>query len=247
MQDEGLLVVGELTTPSLVRPPVAPLARAPQPGPGIAAGFLRTDAQGWLGKRVADVVLSVMMLAVTLPLFLVLAVVIKLTSPGPVLFRQRRVGRGGQEFPMLKFRTMHTDSEARLRSDAALHELFLSSSHKIPCNLDPRVTRVGRVLRRTSLDELPQLLNVLSGHMSIVGPRPVQRTQLVRDYGVYESAYVALRPGLTGLWQVSGRSRVQFPERAQLDSHYVQTCGPWMDTKIILRTPLAVVSGLGAD
>lgn len=148
---------------------------------------------------------------------------------------------------MLKFRTMHMDSEQRLQSDPALRDLFLQGGHKIPCRLDPRVTAVGRVLRRLSLDELPQLLNVLSGHMSVVGPRPVERSQLVRDYGEFEPMYIALRPGLTGLWQVSGRSTVAFPERAHLDHHYVQTCGPWIDAKIILRTPLVVFSGLGAD
>ena len=148
---------------------------------------------------------------------------------------------------MLKFRTMHLDSEERLRSDPALYDLFLRCSHKIPSHLDPRVTAVGRLLRRFSLDELPQLINVLLGHMSIVGPRPVERSQLVRDYCGYESAYTALRPGLTGLWQVSGRSTVQFPERAELDTDYLRRCSPWVDTKIILRTPIVVFTGLGAD
>jgi lipopolysaccharide/colanic/teichoic acid biosynthesis glycosyltransferase len=142
---------------------------------------------------------------------------------------------------------MHVDSEARLRSDPGLHELFLHGDHKIPSRIDPRVTTIGRLLRRLSLDELPQLLNVVRGEMSIVGPRPVERTQLVRDYGNRASSYLALRPGLTGLWQVSGRSTVKFPERAELDDHYLETCGPWMDVKILLRTPLVVFTGLGAD
>jgi len=204
-------------------------------------------AHGWAGKRILDLLLSLPLLLVVTPLFLLLAILIKLTSPGPALFRQRRVGRGGREFPMLKFRTMYTDSEARLRSDPDLHDLFVRGSHKIPCRLDPRVTPVGRVLRRLSLDELPQLLNVVSGHMSIVGPRPVERSQFVLDYGGYEHVYLALRPGLTGLWQVSGRSTVQFPERAELDRSYLRACGPWLDAKIILRTPLVVFTGLGAD
>ena len=241
MNDDGLLVVDDLTGARAVLGPLSGSARVGEVVSVSAAGG------AWLGKRAFDVALSVILLLVTLPVFLVLALVIKATSSGPVLFRQRRVGRGGEDFPMLKFRTMHADSEDRLRSDLALQELFLAGSHKIPCRLDPRVTPVGRVLRRLSLDELPQLLNVLAGHMSLVGPRPVERTQLVRDYGAYAPAYVALRPGLTGLWQVSGRSRVQFPERAQLDTHYVATCGPWVDAKIMLRTPRAVVTGLGAD
>lgn len=234
MHEEGLLAADGLVLTS--GPPAAP-----------AVTYEATVLRGWMGKRAVDVVLSSVVLLVTVPLFLIIAVVIKLTSPGPVLFRQRRVGRGGEEFGMLKFRTMHPDSEERLRTDPALQDLFLRGSHKIPSRLDPRVTAVGRLLRRLSLDELPQLLNVLCGDMSMVGPRPVQRTQLVRDYGLYASVYVALRPGLTGLWQTSGRSRVQFPERAELDSRYLQTCGPWVDAKIILRTPRAVVTGLGAD
>ncbi len=242
MHDDGLLVVDEVSE-------AARAAVLPVPVPVQLTDALSSSARlpGWAGKRAVDIVLSLVLVVVTLPLFVVLAVVIKLTSPGPVLFRQRRVGRGGQDFPMLKFRTMHPDSEERLRRDRALLERFLAGSHKIPSRLDPRVTSVGRVLRRISLDELPQLLNVLAGHMSIVGPRPVERSQLIRDYGVHEATYLALRPGLTGLWQVSGRSRVQFPERAELDSRYLRTCSPWTDAKIILRTPRAVVTGLGAD
>lgn len=242
MHDDGVLVVGgaiEAATlsvrplPTLVPPEVIPHAAA--------------EGRGWPGKRAVDVVLSLALLLASLPLFLLVAVLIRVTSSGPVFFRQRRVGRGGGDFPMLKFRTMHADSEERLRSDPALYQLFLDSAHKVPAHLDPRVTRVGRVLRRFSLDELPQLVNVLCGHMSLVGPRPVERSQLMRDYGAFERVYLALRPGLTGLWQVSGRSTVRFPERAHLDSHYLHTCGPWIDTKIILRTPRAIVSGLGAE
>ena len=242
MHDDGVLVVGDL---SGLAPPGLRAVPDPRPAPELVHTLV--DRHEWLGKRVADVVLSVFLLLVTLPLLLLLAVVIRLTSSGPVFFRQRRVGRGGADFEMLKFRTMRVDSEERLRSDPALYELFLESGHKIPCRLDPRVTTVGRVLRRLSLDELPQLLNVLRGDMSMVGPRPVERSQLERDYGAYDRVYLALRPGLTGLWQVSGRSRVQFPERARLDDHYLQSCGPWIDTKIILRTPLAVFTGQGAD
>jgi lipopolysaccharide/colanic/teichoic acid biosynthesis glycosyltransferase len=243
MYDNGIFAVDELTN-AIPQLPVRPLGSSAKgaedkipPGPG----------RGWMGKRVVDVVFASVLLLVTLPLFVVLALVIKLTSAGPVFFRQRRVGRADKDFLMLKFRTMHTDSEQRLRSDPALQELFVQGSHKIPADLDPRITSIGRVLRRLSLDEMPQLLNVLLGHMSLVGPRPVERTQLVRDYGEYQSMYVALRPGLTGLWQVSGRSTVQFPERALLDCHYLQVCGPLTDAKIILRTPRAVVSGLGAS
>jgi lipopolysaccharide/colanic/teichoic acid biosynthesis glycosyltransferase len=202
---------------------------------------------GWRGKRLLDIGGSAVLILLTLPLLLTIALAVRLGSRGPVLFRQPRVGRGGREFPILKFRTMRTDAQQQLQADAELRNLFVALSHKIPCHLDPRVTRVGRVLRRLSLDELPQLFNVLAGHMSLVGPRPVERSQLERDYRGYEHAYLRLRPGLTGLWQVSGRSTVQFPERAELDTDYLRSCGPWLDAKIIARTPLVIVTGLGAE
>jgi lipopolysaccharide/colanic/teichoic acid biosynthesis glycosyltransferase len=201
----------------------------------------------WRGKRALDLTLALALVVLTLPLLVAIALAVKLTSRGPVLFRQRRVGRDGAEFLILKFRSMRMDAQAQLRSDPSLHALFVTMGHKIPCRLDPRITRVGRTLRRLSLDELPQLFNVVAGHMSLVGPRPVERTQLELDYEGYEAAYLRLRPGLTGLWQVSGRSTVPFPARAELDSHYADTCGPWVDARILARTPLVIVSGIGAD
>jgi lipopolysaccharide/colanic/teichoic acid biosynthesis glycosyltransferase len=142
---------------------------------------------------------------------------------------------------------MASDAELQLRTDEELQRRFLAGDHKLPSRTDPRVTRVGASLRRSSLDELPQLFNILTGDMSLVGPRPVERSQLVRDYDGFETSYLSLRPGLTGLWQVSGRSKVAFPERAQLDERYLASCGPWTDAKILLRTPLVVVTGMGAD
>lgn len=242
MSYDGALVVGDFVDrqPSAVR-------AAPELGFAENAVVASDRVYGWLGKRAADVVVALLLFVLTLPLLFLVALTIRLTSRGPVFFRHRRVGRGGREFLMLKFRTMHVGAEERLLSDGALHAVFLENDHKIPSGLDPRVTRVGRVLRRLSIDELPQLLNVLAGHMSIVGPRPVVRAELAEDYRGCEWAYLALRPGLTGLWQVSGRSNVQFPERAQLDVRYVQTCGPWVDLKLVVRTPRAVLIGLGAN
>ncbi len=213
------------------------------PGEPLQLGDLHVT---WRGKRIFDLLLSLALAILALPLLVLIAVAVKLTSRGPVLFRQRRVGLGGQEFPILKFRTMACDAQEQLWSDPVLVAAFLEHGHKLPGHLDARVTAVGRRLRRLSLDELPQLLNVVAGHMSLVGPRPVERTQLDRDYQGYERAYLRLRPGLTGLWQVSGRSTVQFPERAELDTRYAAGCGPWMDTRILLRTPLAILSGKGA-
>lgn len=202
-----------------------------------------TTATGWRGKRTADVVVSIVICLLVLPVLVLIGVLIKLTSRGPALFRHRRVGRFGREFDMLKFRTMHVDAEERLRGDAALLGTYLAWDHKIPGSMDPRITRVGRVLRATSLDELPQLLNIIAGSMSLVGPRPVERAQL-SQYGTRVRAYLALRPGLTGLWQVTGRDSVGFPDRAEIDHDYVSACRWSLDAAILARTPLAVVRGL---
>ncbi len=199
-----------------------------------------------LGKRCLDVLAAAALIVVLLPVMATVAIAVKLTSPGPVLFRQRRVGMGGREFAMLKFRTMRVDAEDRLATDARLRVLYLSSSHKIPSAIDPRLTRVGRWLRTWSVDELPQLFNVLAGHMSLVGPRPVTKPQLA-EYADRVGDYLALRPGLTGLWQVSGRSAVKFPARAELDARYREGCSPWLDLSILARTPLAVLSRRGSD
>jgi exopolysaccharide production protein ExoY len=200
----------------------------------------------WIGKRALDIVLSLALIVLLAPLMLTVAAVVKLTTPGPILFSHRRIGRGGREIGVLKFRTMHLDAEQRLRSDKELLELYLACNHKIPHHLDPRITKVGGFLRRSSIDELPQLFNVLAGSMSLVGPRPVVSSELVH-YEHHKNLYTRLRPGLTGLWQVSGRCTVKFPERAQLDAYYSRNCKLLVDLKILLKTPWAVLRGLNAD
>ena len=206
----------------------------------------RASPNPGLGKRFLDVGAAAVLIVLLLPAMLAAALAIRLSSRGPILFRQRRVGMAGREFVMLKFRTMRVNAEAFLACDDDLRELYLTSSHKIPNDVDPRVTRVGRWLRMWSVDELPQLFNVLVGHMSLVGPRPVTRPQL-GDYQEHIPDYLALRPGLTGLWQVSGRNTVTFPARAHLDADYRARCSPWLDLKILARTPAAVIFRRGSD
>lgn len=214
---------------------------------GVTTPFVRDIAlrSSSKGKRAFDVACSGLLLVVLMPLMLLVALAVKLTSPGPVLFRQRRVGRRGDEFLIRKFRSMYVDAEERLRHDVGLLEIYVEQDHKVPERLDPRITRIGHWLRKTSLDELPQLLNVLAGDMSMVGPRPVRSTE-VACYGDLAAMYLALRPGLTGLWQVSGRSDVKFPRRAELDADYARRCSAWVDLRILLLTPSAVVRGRGA-
>jgi lipopolysaccharide/colanic/teichoic acid biosynthesis glycosyltransferase len=176
------------------------------------------------------------------PLWLAIALAIKLDSRGPVFFVQRRIGRRGQEFRLFKFRTMHRDAEARR---AALIEQS-EDPHWLKLAHDPRITRVGRFLRLTSLDELPQLLNVIRGEMSLVGPRPLieSEAQLVEGWG---QARLDLTPGITGLWQVLGRTRIPFAEMVKLDYLYVTNWSLWGDIRLLLRTLPAVLSARGAN
>jgi exopolysaccharide biosynthesis polyprenyl glycosylphosphotransferase len=192
-------------------------------------------------KRAVETALTVVLMLFALPVLLVITVAIRLDSSGPVLFRQKRVGARGTEFDMIKFRTMCMDAEARLaelQRDAGNDVLFKMKD-------DPRITRVGKVLRRFSLDELPQLINVLRGEMSLVGPRP----PLLREVEAYEPDAVRrlrVKPGLTGLWQVSGRSDLSWDESLRLDLWYVDNWCLALDLQILFRTARAVLRGAGA-
>lgn len=197
-------------------------------------------------KRAMDALGAGALLAVLAPFMLAIALIIR-ADGGPALFGHRRVGRHGREFLCLKFRSMVTDSQARLeallaRDPAARAEW--EATQKL--RNDPRVTRIGRFLRATSLDELPQLINVLLGQMSLVGPRPVIQSELDRFYGAAAAHYMSVRPGLTGLWQVSGRSDTGYAQRVALDVAYVARPSLWQDIAILLRTPMAVLSRRGA-
>jgi exopolysaccharide production protein ExoY len=224
-------------------------------GPQLVVGGAREAAvvaarpSGWLThplKRVIDVALAGPGLVLALPVLLVIALAIRLDSGGAVLFRQLRVGRGGRLFPMLKFRTMRSGAEAllqeRLGDDAAAAGAWRDYQKLAG---DPRVTRVGRFLRRHSLDELPQLWNVLRGDMTLVGARPILPDQSA-EYGPALVEYTRTTPGLTGLWQVSGRSRLSFRERVARDERYRRVCSFGMDIRILLRTIVVVATRDGA-
>src|SRR5690606_9616350 len=163
----------------------------------------------------------------------------------PAVFRQERIGLGGRTFAMYKFRTMRADAEEQLHADPELWARYVANDYKLPAEMDARITPVGRFLRRSSLDELPQLLNVLAGSMSLVGPRPVVPGEIAK-YGDRAEAYLSVRPGLTGAWQVNGRSTVDYPDRVALDVEYVRTWNLWRDVTILARTPRAVISARGA-
>ena len=226
-------------------------------GPNMAEGYGLWRDERHRGydalKRVLDVVLSLILLAVLSPLFAVIAALLKLTSPGSVFFRQERVGQMMKPFRMLKFRTM------QVNADHTIHYQFVSSLikgeggtgaganggvFKIPN--DPRVTAIGRVLRRTSIDELPQLWNVLRGEMSLVGPRPPLPYEVDQYKWWHRRRVLEAKPGMTGFWQVAGRSRTSFDEMVRLDLRYARSTSAWTDIKILMATPRAVISGKGA-
>jgi Undecaprenyl-phosphate galactose phosphotransferase WbaP len=197
-------------------------------------------------KRTMDIVLTLVASTVALPLLLVVAASVKLTSPGPLLFRQRRLGRDGGSFDVWKFRTMRVNADSLLvellsKDMAARREWELN--HKL--RNDPRMTPAGTFLRKTSLDELPQLWNVLIGDMSLVGPRPIVSEEIVK-YGMIYKVYSEVAPGITGLWQVSGRNDTTYPERIQFDDFYVRNWSPWLDLYILARTITVILFRIGA-
>jgi len=197
-------------------------------------------------KMVFEFLFSLFLMVLLLPVFGLLALLVKLSSPGPVFFRQLRIGKGGRVFTCLKFRTMYQDAEARLseilEQNPAVRKEWENYAR---ITNDPRITPLGRFLRRFSLDELPQLINVIRGEMAVVGPRPYLTSELER-VGRNLSTIVRVRPGMTGLWQVSGRADLPFQERMLLDEHYIRNWSLWLDWTILVRTVKAVLTGRGA-
>ena len=204
-----------------------------------------------LVKRSIDLLISAILLVILGPVMLGIALAVRLSSKGPILFRQQRVGQFGQNFTFLKFRSMYVNN------DNSVHQEFVKkliqqdaggADEKPVYKLtnDRRITKIGGFLRRTSLDELPQLINVVRGDMSLVGPRPPIPYELAAYQTWHRRRVLEVKPGITGLWQVTGRSTVKFDEMVRLDLRYATTWTPWLDLKILLRTPMAVIKGSGA-
>jgi exopolysaccharide production protein ExoY len=198
------------------------------------------------GKRTFDVAIATSALVFLLPMFLMLVAVLLVAQGRPIFIRHSRIGRGGTSFPCLKFRSMVTNSDTVLReylaSTPSAHEEW-KETHKLKD--DPRITPLGRFLRKSSVDELPQLINVIRGDMSLVGPRPIVRDEIVR-YGPHIEDYLRVRPGLTGLWQVSGRSDTSYQHRVVLDVRYVREWSLWRDIVIIFKTIPALLQSKGS-
>ena len=206
-------------------------------------------------KRGMDISGSLLLLILLAPIFFVIAAAIKLTSKGPVLFCQQRIGEHGTSFTFLKFRSMYVNNDASQHKEY-VRQLIAGQAKKQPTNSqgegifkltnDPRITPVGNFLRRTSLDELPQFLNVLRGDMSLVGPRPPVSYEVESYATWHRRRLLEAKPGITGLWQIQGRSRVGFDDMVRLDLRYARDCSPWLDLKILMQTPRAVIAGNGA-
>lgn len=197
-------------------------------------------------KRAMDLCVIALALPFLLPLFLFLSIMVKSSSPGPIFYSQRRLGRGARFFNAWKFRTMVVNADAALaqylRDNPELQEEW-ERDHKL--KRDPRVTTIGRFLRKTSLDELPQLWNVVRGEMSLVGPRPIVSDEISKYGSVFE-VYKRVRPGITGMWQISGRNNTTYDERLKFDRYYVRNWSPWLDAFILFRTVKTVILREGA-
>ena len=213
-------------------------------------------AYGWqrLSKRVFDTIVASLVLLLLSPLLLAVAILIKIESPGPIIYRQDRIGENGCSFEMFKFRSMRVDADPDLhkahvtrliRQNLSLEQVNSNGQRSLKLEDDPRVTRIGRIIRRTSVDELPQLFNVVRGEMSLVGPRPAlpYEVQLYKDWHKRRLEAV---PGITGWWQVKGRNRVSFDEMVRMDIHYIERMSFWLDLRILLLTPWAAITGKGA-
>lgn len=203
-------------------------------------------------KRVMDIAGSLLMLFVCLPVFVAIALAVKLTSKGPILFKQDRIGQYGRRFTFLKFRSMKVNNDESVHREY-MKQLIAGVAERVPANGngegvyklagDKRITPIGKFLRKTSLDELPQFINVLRGDMSLVGPRPPVPYELAAYQTWHRRRVLQVKPGITGLWQVTGRSRVRFDDMVRLDLRYAISWSPWLDFKILMRTPGAVIKG----
>lgn len=221
---------------SLVREPVAVADEG-------SLGFeVRRKAISLAIKRMADILVSSVLLLCLLPFFPVIALLIYLDSPGPIFFRPRVVGYRGQTFRAYKFRTMHPDAFQRLMSDPVLLQQYKAN---LKVANDPRITRVGYLLRKTSIDELPQFINVLKGEMSLVGPRILGKLELEK-FGPYRDEILSVKPGMAGLWVASGRHDVSIDDRIRLEVSYVKHWSLWLDVTCFLRTIVVALRAIGA-
>lgn len=197
-------------------------------------------------KRSIDIIVSILGIIFTSPIYIILWICFHFgENKGPLIFRQKRVGKNGKLFYIYKFRSMVVDADKKLKENSILYQKYIKNSYKLEPNEDPRITKLGAFLRKTSLDELPQLFNVLFGTMSLVGPRPIVQEEL-KEYGIMRETFLSVKPGITGYWQVSGRSEVGYPKRVDLELYYIYNKSLYLDLKILVLTVWQVLGRKGA-
>lgn len=202
-----------------------------------------------IAKRLVDLLASISLVILFLPIWFLIPILIRLESSGSIFFLQERVGKNGKVFKIIKFRSMIQDADSYWKKNPALYEKFKNGSWKLTLEEDPRVTKLGKILRQTSIDEFPQVFNILFGSMSLVGPRPCREIEIadaIKRYGKEIKTHIdqslSVKPGLTGLWQVSGRNDVSWVDRVKMDARYAQRRNIFDDVSIIIKTPLAMIS-----
>jgi exopolysaccharide production protein ExoY len=199
-----------------------------------------------VAKRALDLAVSLTALIIGAPAMLAIAIAVKLESKGPVLFGHVRLGKRGNYFRCIKFRTMRAGAQAELLRDPELKRVYVENDFKVPLEEDPRITRIGRFLRKSSLDELPQFFNVLGGSMSLVGPRPIVQDELEWYSDDEKAEFLSVRPGITGPWQVQGRSRIGYPERTQVELEGIRQRSFWQDVKVLAVSVPTVITSRGS-
>lgn len=197
-------------------------------------------------KRLTDIILSILALICFSPIFLFVWIAsLHGDNKGPVFFKQTRIGKNGKPFKIYKFRSMVEHADEILHADKELYQKYVDNNYKLEPDEDPRITRLGAWLRRTSIDEIPQFLNILRGEMSIIGPRPIVKEEL-QEYGDRVDKFLSVKPGAMGLWQASGRSNIGYPERCDLELEYVDKASYWFDTKIMFKNIISIFKTEGA-
>lgn len=199
-----------------------------------------------LTKRIIDILVSCIALICLIPVFVVLFFIYQTgDNKGPMFFKQERIGKNGKVFYIYKLRSMVVDADKKLRANKELYNLYIENSYKLPPKKDPRITRFGSFLRKTSFDELPQFLNILKGEMSLIGPRPVVREEL-KEYGNRKNKFLSVTPGAMGYWQASGRSNITYPERCDIELYYVDHASLVFDCKILFKNVISIFKADGA-
>lgn len=209
---------------------------------------MQTRSKTYLAiKRTCDIIVSGLALVVLVPTaFLVMAIIYRFgENKGPMIYKQRRIGKNGKPFKIWKFRSMVVNADKKLKSNPELYRKYIANSYKLPAEEDPRITKFGRFIRKTSIDELPQFVNIFKGDMSLVGPRPVVEPEL-KEYGDQVEKLLSMTPGAMGWWQASGRSNIEYPERCEVELYYIDHASLWFDIKVIFLNIVSIFKHTGA-